>query len=88
LPDDIDVVNAFLESGKNILDKEMEFSLSPGNDDQKYVVNQGNMDQCIVYGPGPLRMAHKVDEYVEVEDLKNSAKIMALSSIKLLGIKE
>lgn len=88
VPDDTDVVNAFMESGNNILNKEMEFSLSPGNDDQKYVVNQGKMDQCIVYGPGPLKMAHKVDEYVEVEDLKNSAKIMALSSVKLLGIKE
>lgn len=85
---DLELVKAFQDSGRTFLNKEMEFSISPGSDDQKYVVNQGKLENCIVYGPGPLKMAHKVDEYVEIEDLKNSAKIMALSAVKLLGIQE
>ncbi|MCF6466169.1 ArgE/DapE family deacylase [Clostridium sp. Cult2] len=88
VPDNTEVVNAFLSAGKEFLGKEMGFSLSPGSDDQKYVVKEGNMDQCIVYGPGPLVLAHKVDEYVEIEDMKNSAKIMALAATMLLGIEE
>ena len=85
VPDDTQVVKAFLESGEAYLKKTMEFSISPGSDDQKYVVKQGNIQQCIVYGPGPLNMAHKSDEYVSIEDMKNAAKIMALSAVRLLG---
>ncbi len=88
VPDDTDVVKAFLDSGETYLKKPLSFSISPGSDDQKYVVNQGGMEQCIVYGPGPLVLAHKSDEYVPIEDMKNSAKIMALSAVKLLGIQE
>lgn len=88
VPDDTNVVNAFLKAGSEYLNKEMSFSLSPGSDDQKYVVKEGNIEQCIVYGPGPLTLAHKVDEYVEIEDLKNSAKIMALAAVMLLGVQD
>jgi len=88
VPDDTDVVNAFLKAGNEYLGKEMDFSLSPGSDDQKYVVKEGNMEECIVYGPGPLVLAHKVDEYVKIEDMKNSAKIMALATAMLLGVEE
>lgn len=88
VPDNTEVVNAFLKAGNEYLGKEMDFSLSPGSDDQKYVVKEGNMDQCIVYGPGPLVLAHKVDEYVEIQDMKDSAKIMALAAATLLGVEE
>lgn len=86
VPSNTEVVKAFQESGREFLSKEMEFSLSPGSDDQKYVVKNGGIENCIVYGPGPLTMAHKVDEYVEIEDMKQSAKIMALSAAMLLGV--
>jgi succinyl-diaminopimelate desuccinylase len=88
VPDDTDVVNAFLKAGKEYLNRDMAFSLSPGSDDQKYVVKDGKLEQCIVYGPGPLVVAHKVDEYVEVEDMKTSAKIMALAACMLLGVED
>ncbi len=81
-----DVVKAFQKAGETYLGKVMDFSISPGNDDQKYVVRQGGMDQCIVYGPGPLRMAHKSDEYVEVEHMIAAAKVMALAATDLLSI--
>ncbi|MFS8540620.1 MAG: M20/M25/M40 family metallo-hydrolase, partial [Tissierellales bacterium] len=88
VPDDTDVVNAFLKAGKEYLNRDMAFSLSPGSDDQKYVVKDSKLEQCIVYGPGPLVVAHKVDEYVEVEDMKTSAKIMALAACMLLGVED
>ena len=88
VPNDTEVVNAFLDSGETYLKKPLSFSISPGSDDQKYVVKQGKIEQCIVYGPGPLTQAHKSDEYVPIEDMKNAAKIMALSAVKLLGLGE
>lgn len=82
------VVKAFLESGEVFLKKPVSFSVSPGSDDQRFVVRNGNIKQCIVYGPGPLVLAHKSDEYVPIKDIKNAAKVMALAAIKLLGIKK
>lgn len=86
VPDNTDVVKAFQKAGETYLERPMDFSISPGNDDQKYVVKDGGMDQCIVYGPGPLVMAHKSDEYVAIDDMVASAKIMALAAVELLGI--
>ena len=36
------------------------------------------------YGPGILDMAHQPDEYVVIEDMVNSAKVMALAARALL----
>ena len=88
VPKDTDLVETFFASGKTYLGKEMEFSVSPGMDDQKYVVQKGKLEKCIVYGPGRLTLAHKADEYVNIEEMKTAAKIMALSAVKLLGLEE
>ena len=78
-------VKAFQDAGRTVLGKEMEFSLSPGFTDQRFIVNDGGVEQCIIYGPGLLEQAHKADEYVTVDDMKASAKIMALAAVTLLG---
>lgn len=88
VPKDTDLVETFFASGKTYLGKEMEFSVSPGMDDQKYVVQKGKLETCIVYGPGRLTLAHKADEYVNIEEMKTAAKIMALSAVNLLGLEE
>ncbi len=88
VPDDTPLVKVFLSSGQDVLNREMEFSISPGSDDQRFVVNQGGLEQCIVYGPGALAHAHKSDEYICISELKQAVKIMALSAVKLLNEKE
>lgn len=88
VPTDTDLVQTFLASGRTYLGREMEFSVSPGMDDQKYVVQKGGLDRCIVYGPGRLTLAHKADEYASIEEMKTAAKIMALSAVDLLGLEE
>ncbi|MDO4961362.1 MAG: ArgE/DapE family deacylase [Eubacteriales bacterium] len=84
--EDMDVVRALQRNGREYLGRDMEFSVSPGMDDQKYVVQKGKMEQCIVYGPGRLTLAHKSDEFANIEEMKTSAKIMALSAAELLGV--
>lgn len=81
-----DIVNALLVAGQDYLGKKMEFSVSPGMDDQKYIVQKGGMEQCVVYGPGRLTLAHKSDEFAVIEEMMTSAKIMALTAVDLLGI--
>ena len=85
---DMDIVDTFLANGKEYLGKDMEFTVSPGMDDQKYVVQKGKLEKCIVYGPGRLTLAHKADEYANIEEMKTAAKIMALSAAELLGVED
>ena len=67
---------------------ESDFVVSPGSDDQRFVVNDAGIEECIVYGPGPLDQAHVADEYVPVERLVTATKVMAASTAALLGVLE
>ena len=42
------------------------------------------MKNCIAYGPGILDLAHQPDEYIEVGDMLDSAKVMGLALAELL----
>jgi succinyl-diaminopimelate desuccinylase len=70
---------------KRVMGREAEFICSPGTYDQKHIDRIGKLRDCIAYGPGILDLAHQPDEYVLVEDMVNSAKVMALAAGSLLG---
>jgi succinyl-diaminopimelate desuccinylase len=82
---DSELVTTYQEEIKFVLGRESHLMLSPGFDDQRFVVLNGKIDTCILHGPGVLQKAHAPDEYVPVDDLVNAAKIMALSTLDLLG---
>jgi len=68
-----------------VLGKQPDYVASPGSYDQKHIDRIGKLKNCIAYGPGLLELAHKPDEYVGVEDMIDSAKVMAVSLLTLLG---
>ena len=78
------VVLATSQAIRDILGKEPDLICSPGSYDQKHIDRIGNLKDCIAYGPGILELAHQPDEYVEVSDMVNSAKVMAMSAYTLL----
>jgi succinyl-diaminopimelate desuccinylase len=69
---------------RRVLGREAEFVCSPGTYDQKHIDRIGRLRDCIAYGPGILDLAHQPDEYVLIDDMVNSAKVMALSAHALL----
>jgi succinyl-diaminopimelate desuccinylase len=69
---------------KRVMGREAEFVCSPGTYDQKHIDRIGRLRDCIAYGPGILDLAHQPDEYVLIDDMVNSAKVMALSAHALL----
>ena len=79
------LVNAVSSSIESVLGIKPPLMASPGTYDQKHVTRIGLVNDCIAYGPGILDLAHQPDEYVVIEDLINSAKVMALSAMQLLG---
>lgn len=78
------VVKATVKAIEEVLGKTPDLICSPGTYDQKHIDRIGNLKDCIAYGPGILELAHQPDEYVVVEDMINSAKVMASSAYKLL----
>jgi len=69
---------------QRVLGRPAEFICSPGTYDQKHIDRVGRLRDCIAYGPGILDLAHQPDEYVLVEDMVNSAKVMAMAAHSLL----
>lgn len=67
-----------------VMGKEAEFVASPGSYDQKHIDRIGKLKNCVAYGPGLLELAHKPDEYVGVDDMMDSAEVMARSLAALL----
>ncbi|MBL4725642.1 MAG: acetylornithine deacetylase/succinyl-diaminopimelate desuccinylase family protein, partial [Rhizobiaceae bacterium] len=77
--------SAIADAIREVLHKEPEFVISPGTYDQKHVSRIGHLHDCIAYGPGILDQAHRPDEYVIIEDMVQSAKVMALALHTLLS---
>jgi len=80
------LVSAVSACVETIFGRKPPLMASPGTYDQKHVTRIGHVEDCIAYGPGILDLAHQPDEYVAVEDLINSAKVMALACMRLLGV--
>lgn len=72
------VVKAVAEAIREIFDREPAYVISPGTYDQKHVARLGHIYDCIAYGPGILDLAHRPDEWVGIDDMVDSAKVMAI----------
>ncbi|NNE87581.1 MAG: acetylornithine deacetylase/succinyl-diaminopimelate desuccinylase family protein [Silicimonas sp.] len=81
---DAAVVASVAQSIQQVLGKTPEYVVSPGTYDQKHIDRIGRLKNCIAYGPGLLELAHKPDEYIEIGDMIDSAKVMGLSLMDLL----
>lgn len=79
------VVRAVSAAIEKVLGKPAEQVVSPGTYDQKHIVRVGHLEDCIAYGPGILDLAHQPDEYVGIDDMVASAKVMAAATLALLG---
>jgi succinyl-diaminopimelate desuccinylase len=78
------VVRAVSAGIERVLGRTAERIVSPGTYDQKHVVRIGRLKDCIAYGPGILDLAHQPDEYVAIDDMVASAKVMAAATLALL----
>lgn len=78
------VVTAVSRAVEQVLGQGPDYVVSPGTYDQKHIDRIGRMHNCIAYGPGILDLAHQPDEYVGIDDMVDSAKVMALALVELL----
>ncbi|MEZ5870528.1 MAG: acetylornithine deacetylase/succinyl-diaminopimelate desuccinylase family protein [Nitratireductor sp.] len=81
---DTPVAGAVAAGIRQVFGKEPDYVISPGTYDQKHVARIGHLHDCIAYGPGILDMAHRPDEFVGIDDMVESARVMALALHTLL----
>ena len=79
------VVKTVSNAIREVMGQEAEYVVSPGTYDQKHIARIGRLHNCIAYGPGILDLAHKPDEYIGVDDMIDSAKVMAIAMSDILG---
>ena len=84
-PADSPVTQALQGAIFRVLQKEAQIIASPGTYDQKHFDRIGHIPHCVAYGPGVLDLAHQPDEWVGIEDLKNSIAVLAIAAVKLLN---
>ena len=70
---------------RSVMGTEPAYVASPGSYDQKHIDRIGKLKNCIAYGPGVLELAHKPDEWIGVDDMVDSAKVMARTLQSLLA---
>ncbi len=58
--------------------------ISAASDDQRFFVNNAGITNCIVYGPGDIELAHVSDEYIQIDNLILTTKILAVMLYRLL----
>ncbi len=81
---DAPVVRTTAHAVERVLGRMPDFVASPGTYDQKHIDRIGRLKNCIAYGPGVLDLAHQPDEWVGIDDMVDSAKVMALVLSDLL----
>jgi succinyl-diaminopimelate desuccinylase len=82
---DAPVVTAVAAAAREVFGHEPDYVVSPGTYDQKHIDRIGRLKNCIAYGPGILDLAHQPDEWVGIADMEDSARVMALALLRLLG---
>lgn len=73
---DAPVARAVAEGIRTVFGREPDYVISPGTYDQKHIARIGHLHDCIAYGPGILDLAHRPDEFVGIEDMAQSARVM------------
>jgi succinyl-diaminopimelate desuccinylase len=81
---DAPVVRAVSAAVEAALGRAPDYVVSPGTYDQKHIDRIGRLKNCIAYGPGVLDLAHQPDEWIGIDDMVESATVMAFALDELL----
>ena len=85
-PQDSPLIAALSRSIQAVVGKPATIMASPGTYDQKHVARIAGIPHCVSYGPGILELAHQPDEYIELADLTQSTRVLALTLLDLGGL--
>lgn len=73
VPEDLEIVRVLKKSISGVIGKEPQLVVCTGGLDLKYYAEKGI--PAIAYGPGIPEIAHKPDEYIEIEHLSKAIEV-------------
>lgn len=71
-----ELCRAICESYREVCGHEAHIGVFPGYTDTAVAAGTLGSRNCISFGPGSLDMAHKPDEYVNIEEIKTCKKVL------------
>lgn len=86
VPEEQPLVRVLEESIREVLGITPPKILDAATDDNRFFIKNAGINSTVIYGPGRAEIPHTVDEYIEVRDLLNGTKALALTTAKLLGL--
>ncbi len=81
------IVRISAEAYRDITGREPVYNGVPGATDGTYLRALKGIP-CLVNGPGPRHIPHQTDEYVEIEELIEAAKIYILTAARFLNMED
>lgn len=84
VPMDHPLLGAVVDNFKLVKEREPEIIGTPWGTDAGAMIRYGNTP-TIVFGPGPGGMAHKADEYIDIDMLQDTTKVLAATILDWCG---
>lgn len=84
VPMDHPLLGSIIENFELVKDKRPEIIGTPWGTDAGALIRYGNIP-TIVFGPGPGGMAHKADEYIDIDMLQDTTKVLAATILDWCG---
>jgi len=81
-----ELCTAICEAYREVCSKDARIELFPGYTDTAVASAALGNENCVSFGPGSLEMAHKPDEYVEVEEIRTCKKVLENATKRLCFI--
>jgi len=78
------LVSTLQEVCREVTEREAALGIMPGASDLRLLTIYAGIPG-LVFGPGDLKMAHQIDEYISVEEVITATKIYALMLLKWCG---
>lgn len=79
------LVVAVCGAARSVLGREPVVAGMPYGADMGLLVNHGSTP-ALLFGPGDIRVAHRPDEYVEVEELAAASRALAVAAMRFCGV--
>lgn len=80
------IVSTLYETSKAVLGPTIYFMVPFATDAR--LLRKAGLSAAVVYGPGNMTQAHVADETVAIDDLVKVAKVLAVTTIRYLGVKD
>lgn len=84
-PSDAPILAALADAHRDVCDREAHVHGVPYGSDLRLFTNHGGM-HAVLYGPGDVRIAHTLDEFVPLDEVQRVTRVIARTIVDWCGV--